>query len=99
MNSMSRPAKVIVGLLTLWPLWFFGLVGVVVVDPTANYGFVIAAQLCLFVAALALTVCFVVHAYRSPRVPADKRVLWVVLLLLTGLFTLPVYFWLYIRPA
>ncbi|HXG57879.1 MAG TPA: hypothetical protein VNL91_02560 [Thermoanaerobaculia bacterium] len=44
-------------------------------------------------------IALVVHAFRSDRLAPDRRLLWVVVLILGGFVAGPVYWWFYVRPG
>jgi len=46
----------------------------------------------------ALLAFYIVHVFRTDRVPADKKALWAVVLFLGNVFAMPVYWWLYVWP-
>ncbi len=44
-------------------------------------------------------ILYVVHAIKHPRFEAgNQRVLWVLLLVFLGIFAVPIYFWMFIKP-
>lgn len=45
---------------------------------------------------LGLMIFYIVHLFKSPRVAPDKKILWLILLLLAGMFSMPVFFYLYV---
>jgi len=47
---------------------------------------------------LALTILYMVHLFRTDRVPADKKALWAVVLLLGNVLAMPVYWYFYMWP-
>jgi len=47
---------------------------------------------------LALLV-YLIDIWRNPRVPAEKRALWTVVLFAANWYALPFYFWFYVRKA
>lgn len=47
---------------------------------------------------LALLAFYVVHLFRTDRVPADKKALWAVVLFLGNLVAMPFYWYFYIWP-
>ena len=44
----------------------------------------------------ALAIFYIIHAYRSEQVNGDKKVIWIILLLVGGMFAMPIYWYLYI---
>ena len=98
----------ILAVLTAWPLvYFFVFVGFLVVTVAGGLGdaepdgmrALFALHIATMLIIIGLLIFYVVHAYRSPRVPEDRRVLWTILLLFGSMVAMPIYFWLYIRPA
>jgi len=47
---------------------------------------------------LALTILYIVHLFRTDRVPPDKKALWAVVLLLGNVLAMPVYWYFYVWP-
>ncbi len=47
---------------------------------------------------LGLTVFYIVHVFRTDRVPADKKALWAVVLFLGNLLAMPFYWYFYMWP-
>jgi hypothetical protein len=47
----------------------------------------------------ALMGIYVFHAYRTDRIPQDKKVLWVVILFFGNLIAFPIYWYLYMWRA
>ncbi len=47
----------------------------------------------------ALIATYAVDIFRNPAVPEDRRVIWLLLVLLFGVFSMPVYWWLYMRQT
>ena len=64
--------------------------------PPTWFGLLFVAHLGTMLVALGLTIFYVVHAYRSPRVPETRRVLWVVLNILGGFVGQLAYWYLFI---
>lgn len=48
---------------------------------------------------IATQVLYIVHAVKHPRFSAgNKRVIWVLVLVFLGIFAVPVYYWMFIKP-
>lgn len=108
-------AAYLLGVATLWPLLYFAaFLGVVVVTILAGMGdghdgdglprwFVVLALLHVFtfLLILALIGIYLVDVFRndSLRVEQDARAVWAVVIVLFGMFAMPVYWWLYLRPT
>lgn len=103
---MTRSRKLVLAALTAWPplymLLFFAWIAVTFATnddgeasgPTFGvvFGFHIGTILLIF----ALTVVYVLHAFRSGVVPQDQRLLWVIILFVGNMIAMPIYWWLYV---
>lgn len=102
----SRPVAYLIGLLSIWPPVYFVLFIAFIAytfAATPKHGFDAFQMIFLFhigtmLLMFVLMAVFLVHAFRTDQMNADRRILWVVVLLLFGVFANPVYWWLYIRP-
>lgn len=56
------------------------------------------ALFAMIVLLLVLIVCLR-DAFNNPRIPDEKRTLWVIVLLLGSTLAVPVYWWVYVRPG
>ena len=95
----------------LWPAVYFVFFIVLVVEATLRNGgdpdndllipfeLLMVLHIGTMLIIIAAAVAYVVHAWRSPRVPKDQRTLWVIVLLLGGPIAMPIYWWLYVRPS
>lgn len=45
---------------------------------------------------LGLMIFYVVNAYNSPKLPADKRSIWVIILFFGNIIAMPIYWYQYI---
>jgi len=109
---LNRPVAILVALLTLapWGYFVFFFSYVMASFPTIPNAaeppeqflreFSTIFQLHMIVMALivALMAFYMVHLFRSDRVPADKKALWAVVLFLGNLLAMPVYWYLYMWP-
>src|SRR5271169_1910996 len=55
------------------------------------------ALFCVLLVAVAGWIAYLWDVFHNPRVPADKRALWAVVLAFVGHYAMPFYFWFYIR--
>ena len=103
----SRLVAYLIGLLSIWPPVYFCIllasIGYIF-SATPKHGFDAFQTIFLFHIAtillgLALMAVYLVHVFRTDQLTQDRRVLWVIVLLLFGFFANPVYWWLYIRPG
>ena len=56
-------------------------------------------QMVFMLVMLALMVFYIVHVFRTDRVPQEKKALWAAVLFLGNLFAMPVYWYFYIWPT
>jgi magnesium-transporting ATPase (P-type) len=105
-QSMSRSRKILLGALTAWPVVYFFVFLAFFVnawnsqgEEPAGFTAILIAHLITMLVIMGLLVFYIVHVYRSARVPDDKRVLWAVILFLGNMIAMPVYFFLYIWRA
>ena len=63
-----------------------------------NFNTIFRLQLLFMAVWVALLAFYIVHVFRTDRVPADKKALWAVVLFLGNMFAMPVYWYLYIWP-
>ncbi|GAO01653.1 hypothetical protein [Anaeromyxobacter sp. PSR-1] len=104
---MSKPKKLLLGAVTLWPLAYMftflvtvlGMIAMGPGGPRGSGGGFPAWIAALFVVHIAtmlltigLTIFYGIHAYRSTRVPESRRVLWVLLNIL-GSFVAQLFYW------
>ena len=108
---MTKARKLLLGAATAWPLAYVAIFARTLVE-VALAGFVpppelvsgslplVAAQLAVHLGTLVLIVAlgafYVKDAFRSPRVPEDRRVVWVVLNVVGGFLAQVPYWYLYV---
>jgi hypothetical protein len=114
--SMSKPVKVLLGIATAWPLVYVGLFmfaifGMMILEfyaPTVSsdempiWFFVLFAGYFLtFIWMMGLIVIYILHLFKTDRVPKDQKALWAVVIFLGNMLAMPVYWYLYIwrEPA
>jgi intracellular septation protein A len=97
-------------LVAVWPLIYIPLFIALVIESTVRNGgdpdndllipfeLLMALHIGTMLLLVAGAVAYVAHAWRSPRVGKDERVLWVIVLILGGVIAMPIYWWLHIRP-
>ena len=106
----SRGTVVAIGLLTLWPLLYMGLFLSFFVymftsmahqqqGPPAFFMYIFPLHCFTMLLMFALTGVYVFHAYKTDQIPADKRVLWVVILFFGNMVAFPIYWYLYMWRA
>ena len=108
---MTRPAKIVLGVATIWPVVFLGafisvMIGMAVLEANRmvslqNVGpIVFAAAFGLYFLTMAgmlvLMVIYIVHIVRNKRFDVEKKVLWAAVIVFAGIFAMPVYWYLYV---
>jgi hypothetical protein len=105
---MSQGKKILLGVLTIWPITYMvafvvaAACLVVLAPPPATGGppvwflvlFVFHALTMLVI--LGLLIIYVRHVFRTDHIAADKKALWAVVLFLGNVIAMPVYWYLYI---
>jgi hypothetical protein len=98
--------KWLFGAATFWPLVYTGFFGAVLAAATIAGGqplvpaqVLLGLQLATSFVIVALLVAYLRDAYRNPRLTAARRRCWTVVLFVGCTVAMPVYWWLYVRPA
>ncbi len=106
--KIGRPTALLIGLVTAWPIVYMVLFfasmfagvapGSEATDLPVFGGFetLMAFHLATMVAMLAVVVFYVVHAFKNDALGSEKRILWVIVLLLGGSFAAPIYWFHYV---
>ena len=106
---MKKSNKILLGLATLWPFvyivfFFLFIFSAFIFSPVAEGGasgsplFAVFMTVHIFtmVWCLALLVFYMINVVKNDRVEKDMKILWLVLLPVSGLFAMPIYWYLYI---
>jgi hypothetical protein len=105
---MKKPAAILCGLAAIAPFASMFVVPLMFQGPhPATYDAIKAESeqfsrvvYAVILASYSTIGAFMLHAWRSNRVPKEKRGLWVALLFFGNMFTLPLYwFWYMWRPT
>ena len=114
--SMSKPVKILLAIATAWPLVYigvffvamFGMMIAEVYAPTVPsdeipLGFValFAGYFLTIIWTMGLIAVYIIHLFKTDRVPKDQKALWAVVIFLGHMLAMPVYWYLYIwrEPA
>lgn len=107
--ELSRTQKILLGLATAWPpvyiflfmiaiFAFIGFAGPGNGEPPAFFpiGFIIffAVHILSIFLGLALTVFYVIHAVKNPKVEGNMRIIWILLFFFAGIIAEPAYWYL-----
>jgi hypothetical protein len=109
---LNRPVALLVALLTLapWGYLVFFFSHFMTRFPTLpnggqppapffrDFDTILRLHMIVIVLILALTAFYIVHLFRTDRVPGDKKALWAVVLFLGNLLAMPAYWYLYMWP-
>ena len=98
---------ILIGAFSVWPLVYLGIFFAsfaytwfeitnkqVSAEPTL-FKYIFPLHCLTMLLMFALLGVYVFHAYKSDRIPNDKRVLWVVILFFGNMIAFPVYWYLY----
>jgi hypothetical protein len=102
---LNKPVKIVVGILTLWPL-VYGASFVAVAatsaaarggEPPVDDAVFIALHASAALDLLGLYVFYIIHARKNKGL-GNKRDSWLILFVFLGLFAMPVYWIRYVWP-
>ena len=110
---MKRWQKVLLGVVTHWPpLYMFLFVGFMIwmishmggshqapdAGPPTAFLVVMVLHISTILLMFALIAIYLIILFKSQDFPQDKRILWVLVILFFGIFSMPVFFWVHIWP-
>jgi hypothetical protein len=108
----SKGVAYFLGVLTVWPAIYFCLFMSFILFTFGLFGgkpgrgptvgllsFIFPLHFLTMLVMFGLTAVYVVHAFRTDEITADKRTLWVIILFFGNMLAFPVYWWLYLRPG
>ena len=108
---MKKPAKILLGIATLWPLLymfiFFALIFSQVFfmsqmgepshdGPPTFFIVLMSLHFLTMLWIFGLLIIYIINVFKNERVDKDKKALWAVVLFLGNMFAMPVYWYLYI---
>lgn len=103
----KRSTVVVLGLLSLWPFLYMGLFFAFFAfsfvwfqsrkggDPDF-FKYIFPLHCATMLLMFALIAVYIVHLFRTDRIPADKKALWAVVLFLGNMMAFPIYWYLYL---
>jgi hypothetical protein len=105
----SRVTTIVIGVATIWPIiymcLFFGFIAYSFSSANLPAGqssgvpvlfkFIFVLHLLTMLLMFILMAVYIVHAFRTDLVPADKKVLWVVVLFFGSVVAFPIYWYFY----
>jgi hypothetical protein len=111
---MEKPAKVLLGLASLWPLaymiLFFAFIFLTIILGPGSppdrgmpplFAMVFGLHVLTMLITMALSVFYIVNVFKNDRVDKDKKALWAIVIFLGNMIAMPIYWYLYIwrEPA
>ena len=110
---MSTPKRILLGLVTIWPLAYIFLfmafvVGMMFFAETgggSNAGPPVAVMLIFplpmltILGIFALIAAYLVMAIKNKGLEDNMRIIWVILFVTFGIFAMPAYWWLHVWKA
>src|SRR6266851_4214923 len=107
---MTKPAKVLLGIVTIWPaiymafffmavcLLFASFLGVPSEGgyPGRLLGILFPLHLGTILGIVGLGCFYIYHLFKNDLIDQDKKALWAVILLMGNMISMPVYWYLYI---
>ena len=109
---LSRPVALIVAALTLAPWAYFAFFFVYAMSQFASaasppgqpdqfpddFATIFRLHLLVMVLMVGLIAFYIVHLFRTDRIPADKKALWAVVLFFAHVLAMPFYWYFYMWP-
>ncbi|MFN8012804.1 MAG: hypothetical protein U0P81_15650 [Holophagaceae bacterium] len=111
---MNPWLKRLVGVLTFWPPLYMALFMSFVLwgilgglrhlpngpgdGPPAAFILLFLCHLFTILLLFALVAFYAVCVFKHPALPQDRRILWLILILMFGFFAMPAFFWIHLRP-
>src|SRR5687767_12045275 len=105
---MQKPTKVLLGIASLWPIFYMFLFFVFVFSMAFGFrgsepepgiqpmmAVVFGLHLLTMLIILALTVFYIVDVFRNERVDKDKKALWAIVIFMGNAIAMPIYWYLY----
>jgi hypothetical protein len=107
-RRITRPLRVLLLVITLWPavymgiflvIWFRLLLNILSPAPGTSPSFPIAlfaAHLATMLISMGLIAFYIVHLFRNDRVESNMKAIWAIVLFMGSFIAMPVYWYLYI---
>ncbi|WP_428267972.1 hypothetical protein [Haliangium sp.] len=98
---MRSSRHLLLGTLTAWPLVYMVLfIASIVLTPmeAIPMDLLFTVHGATMLLTFGLLAYYLVHALRSPM-PSNERLLWAILLVMGGMLTMPIYWYLHIWPS
>lgn len=106
---MTKPAKVVLGIVTIWPAIYMAFFFVVVCLLFASFlgepsdggylvrllGILFPLHLGTIVVIVGLGAFYIYHLFQNDQIGQNQKALWAVVLLMGNMISMPVYWYLY----
>ena len=107
---MTRGKRIALAVFTVWPflyiiLFFGSILGTMILASVCNgppkwlFGVMFVILILHFLTMIevfSLIAIYIIHVFKTDRIPRDKKVLWAVVLFLGNMLAMPVYWYLYV---
>ncbi|GBC79131.1 hypothetical protein EG19_06335 [Thermoanaerobaculum aquaticum] len=107
---MSKGKAIVLAVFTLWPFLymflFFATIVILITSAAAKpqpsqdmpllFGGIFIMHIATMLEIMGLLVVYIVHLFKTDRVPQDQKALWAVVIFLGNVLAMPVYWYLYI---
>ena len=98
--KLSKPVKLLVLALTLWPpLYTLAFIVMMVSFTPAISDTLMVVHGATMLISVLLLVFYVVHLFKTDHVPADKKTLWAIALFLGSTIAMPIYWFVHVWPV
>ena len=98
--KLSKSKKILLGILSIWPIvymvLFFVFIFVIFMHSNVPIYVIFPLHILTGFLNLGLTVFYVVHAIKHIDPKNDMRVIWIVILIVASIIANPIYWYLYI---
>lgn len=101
MGNMKKPAKILLGILTAWPVvYMFMVFGFMFLTFTSNntsfFPIIFGLHFATIFMMFGLIAFYIVDVFRNKRIKQDQKALWAVVIFCGNMIAMPVYWYLFI---
>jgi hypothetical protein len=101
---LSRPATILVGIAAILPILYIPFFVAFAFLPAwqgggpesmAAFDHIFTIHICVMLLSMTLIAFFIVYLFKTSRVPPEKKALWAVVIFMANMFSMPVFWYLY----
>jgi hypothetical protein len=100
--NIPRSLKVLLLGLTIWqPVYIVAFMAIVMmgtVGSLESLQTLMTVHMATMVASIGLLIFYIVHLFKAPSIPSDKRALWGIALFMGAPIAMPIYFFTHVWP-